>query len=118
MWLMLSDAFLSIVSKDCKPDELLVRARRKGDIQKVFPQAKVVRMPHADYLFRAVVKREAVMHALSVEVAGIRYPNFKDAVADGPLHNAYLRVWSAMQAIQPKRRQRRGFLQADFMDLG
>ena len=43
MWIMLSDCFLSIVSKDCGPAELLVRARRAGDIEKVFPNAKVTR---------------------------------------------------------------------------
>jgi len=37
MWLMFSDCFLSVVSKDCGPAELLVRARREGDIEKVFP---------------------------------------------------------------------------------
>ena len=41
MWIMLSDAFFSIVSKNCGPDELMVRARRKGDIEKAFPGAKV-----------------------------------------------------------------------------
>ena len=43
MWIMHSDCFLSIVSKDCGPTELLVRARRNGDIEKVFPSAKVIR---------------------------------------------------------------------------
>ena len=43
MWIMHSDCFLSIVSKGCGPTELLVRARRNGDIEKVFPSAKVTR---------------------------------------------------------------------------
>ena len=36
MWIMMSDCFLSIVRKDCSPGQLLVRARREGDIEKVF----------------------------------------------------------------------------------
>ena len=32
MWICLNNAFLSVVSKDCRPDELLVRARRKGEL--------------------------------------------------------------------------------------
>ena len=37
MCLCLSDGFLSIVAKDCADDELLVRARRHGDIERTFP---------------------------------------------------------------------------------
>lgn len=96
MWLMLSDSFLSIVAKDCARDELLVRARRRGDIERVFPKARVVRTPKADYLFRAVVKRSAVKKALAGEVGRISYDNFKDSVADKRLHDAYLRVWTAL----------------------
>jgi hypothetical protein len=103
MWIFLNDAFLSIVSKDCARDELLVRARRKGDVEKIFPGARVVRNEEADYLFRAVVKRSEVAKALRGEVQRITYPNFKDSVADDALHNAYLRVWAAMLQLQPVR---------------
>jgi len=41
MWIMTNNSYLSIVSKDCGPAELLVRARRAGDIERVFPDAKV-----------------------------------------------------------------------------
>lgn len=105
MWLCLSDAFLSIVSKDCARDELLVRSRRKGDIEKIFPRAKVTRTPLADYMYRAVVKRDEVGKALVGEVARITYGNFKDSVADDALHNAYLRVWTTMVSLQPAKSQ-------------
>ena len=36
MWIMTNNSYLSIVSKDCGPAALLVRARRAGDIEKVF----------------------------------------------------------------------------------
>ena len=97
----MNDAFLSIVSKDCARDELLVRARRKGDIEKIFPSAKVVRTPKGDYLFRAVIKRTEIAAALDGEVRRITYGNFKDSVKDDALHNAYLRVWTAMASVQP-----------------
>lgn len=96
MWVMLSDCFLSIVSKDCARDELLVRARRHGDIEKIFPEAKVLRTPKADYLFRAIVKRSVVKKALAGEVGRISYDNFKDSVTDKRLHDAYLRVWTSL----------------------
>lgn len=101
MWVCLNDAFLSIVSKDCPRDSLLVRARRKGDLEKIFPGAKVTVSRTTDYRFRAVVKRNAVADALRGEVSRITYDNFKDSVTDKKLHSAYLRVWTAMADLQP-----------------
>ena len=106
MWIMLNDAFLSLVSKDCPRDSLLVRARRKGDIERIFPDAKVTRTPDADYLFRAVVKRTEIASALAGEVRRVNYDNFKDSVRNRKLHDAYLRVWTAMSSLQPWRKLR------------
>ena len=100
MWILLNDCFFSIVAKDCARDELLVRARRKGDIQKVFPKAKVKRDEKADYLFRARIKKAAVVEALKGEVDRITYGNFKSSVTDPKLHGAYMRVWSALGPLQ------------------
>lgn len=102
MWLMLNDAFLSFVSKDCKPDELLVRARRPGDIEKIFDKAKVTEYDKSDYQFRAVVKRTAVEEALVGEVKRVVYNNFKNSVRDNDLHHAYHDVWTTMAKLQPK----------------
>ena len=100
MWIMHSDCFLSIVSKDCGPTELLVRARRNGDIEKVFPSAKVIKDAGTDYLYRAVIPRDAVKQALALMVDQIDYPNFKDSVEDRSLHAAYVGVWCAMAGLQ------------------
>src|SRR6516162_978255 len=48
MWIMTNNSYLSVVSKDCGPAELLVRARRAGDIERVFPDAKVTRNTNSD----------------------------------------------------------------------
>lgn len=102
---MLNDAFLSIVAKDCARDELLVRARRKGDIEKIFPKAAVRRDTKTDYLFRAVIKRLEVERAVMGEIRRITYPNFKDSVPkeERALHDAYARVWGTMATLQPTR---------------
>lgn len=103
MWLMLNDAFLSFVSKDCKPKvELLVRARRPGDIEKVFPKAKVTEYDKSDYQFRAVVTTADVKTAMASEVDRIVYNNFKNSVRDHDLHDAYNQVWTTMARLQPK----------------
>lgn len=100
MWICLNDAFLSIVAKDCPPDHLLVRARRAGDIERVFPGVSVRESRHTDYRWRAAVPRQRVAEAIAQRLLAIDYDNFKDSVADGALHDAYARVWSAMYALQ------------------
>jgi hypothetical protein len=101
MWIMLSDCFLSIVSKDCQPDELVVRARRPGDIEQVFPGVKVRRDTKADYLYRAVIPRMDIALRIAERIDDINYPNFKDSVTDDALHRAYMQVWFAMVELQP-----------------
>jgi hypothetical protein len=101
MWLCLNSAFLSVVHKDCAADELLVRARRAGDIRRVFPKAKVQKTPHNDYLYRAVVKREQVTAALAKAVEELNYSNFKASTKERDLHDAYSRVWHVLGDLQP-----------------
>lgn len=113
MWICLNDAFLSLVCKGCARDELLVRARRKGDIDKIFPGVKVTANAKTDYRFRAIVKRTEIAAALEGEVRRITYENFKDAVGNDRLHDAYLKVWSAMADLQPKRRGEFRFMELE-----
>jgi hypothetical protein len=101
MWLSFNNAFLSVVHKDCADDELLVRARRQGDIERVFPGVQVRKTPNNDYLFRAVVKRERVAAALAKLVGELNYDNFKNSVREPDLHRAYGRVWHVMSDVQP-----------------
>ena len=110
MWLCLNDAFLSIVQKDCPAGSLLVRARRPGDIEKVFGRdVKVKRSTDSDYLFRAIVPIEQVKMAMERAVEDISYENFKDCVKDHTLHLAYARVWSTMAGLQNPRPYSTGF---------
>lgn len=104
MWICLNDAFVSIVSKDCPPDCLLVRARRKGDIERVFPDAKVRTSMNTDYRYRAVVPRSVIAQALVDRVLDLDYSNFKASVEDDDLHDAYARVWGVMYGLQVARR--------------
>ncbi len=100
MWICLNNSFLSIVRKDCRPDELLVRARRNGDIEKAFPGAKVEKTPFADYLYRAVVPETDVQQGLAAAVTRIDYPNFKNSVKGSIIHQAYAKVWGVMYGLQ------------------
>lgn len=100
MWLCFKDAFLSIVAKECAPDELLVRARVKGHIEAVFPNAKVIRKPGGDYLWRACVKRSEIAKVLSERFMEYSAPNFKASVQDDDLHHAYNQIWQVMADLQ------------------
>lgn len=116
MWICLNKSFLSIVepsrSEVPQLDKLLVRARRPGDIEAVFPNVKVTKTPERDYLFRALIPREAVAEVIAHEVRSINYGNFKDSVRNRPLHDAFAAVWGIMSRLQPTRpysgRSRRG----------
>lgn len=101
MWLFLPDAFLSVVAKDCPADSLMVRARRPGDIERLFPAAMVTETLGHDYLFRAVVPRIEVARVLSDQLMAMDYPNFKDEVHDRRLHDACSKVWRVMADLQP-----------------
>lgn len=102
MWIFLSDAFLSVVWTDeCADDELLVRGRRPGDIESVFPKAKVTESTMTDYLYRAAVPRADVAGVLAGQVMKIDYANFKGSMRDDRFHAAAMKVWSAMAALQP-----------------
>jgi hypothetical protein len=100
MWLCFNDAYLSIVDKDCKRDEVMVRARRRGDIQRVFPDARVTEYTKSDYLFRAPIKRVDVIKAFIARIMGLDYSNFKDSVLEDDLHDAYMRIWYVMASLQ------------------
>ena len=100
MWIFLTDAFLSIVDKDGDGTTLLVRARRAGDIERVFPGAEVIEGAGTDYRYRARIDREDVAQRLAEQVRGIRYANFKATVKDSRRGEAYLDVWDVMRQAQ------------------
>ena len=101
MWIFTNEAFLSVVHKNCQPDELMVRARREGDIEAVFPNAKVKKTVGNDYLFRAVIKREEVARVVAKQLLELQYDNFKDSIRDDQLHRAASQVWGVMSKTQP-----------------
>jgi hypothetical protein len=80
---------------------LLVRARREGDIEQVFPGAQVEQTVGRDYMYRTVQPRDRVALQLAEQVRGIDYGNFKASVKDPELHRAYMGIWQTMADLQP-----------------
>lgn len=100
MWVFMSDAFLSIVAHRDKPGVMMVRARVKGDIERVFPGVKEKRTPAADYLYRAEIDRDHVSKVMAEQIDAVDYDNFKNSVDDHERHMAYSGVWSQMLRLQ------------------
>ena len=110
MWISTNKGFLSIVRPSAMrlhnhPARLLVRARRKGDIEAafrdLFPELMVERTPARDYLFRALIPADIVAQMVAKQIINIDYNNFKNSVQDKKLHDAYAAVWHIMAKLQP-----------------
>lgn len=101
MWLCGSDFFLSVVMPaQVSGNLLLVRGRREGDIESLFPKAKVNKTIGRDYLFRAFISRSEVAAVIASQIEKIDYDNFKNSVRDNQLHDAYMKMWQAMSDVQ------------------
>lgn len=101
MWICGSDYFLSVVDDGQVDGCLVVRARRKGDIEKIFPDADVKTLRGRDYQFRAHIEQETVAQAIHNQVMNIDYDNFKNSVEDDKLHDAYAGFWQLHSKLQP-----------------
>ena len=105
MWIFTDTSFVSIVrpkNGKGRKDSLVVRGRVKGDIEALFPKAKVRVTPTRDYLYRALVSRKAAAEVLAKKIRDIDYNNYKDAITDKAedRHDAYLSVWWELMNLQ------------------
>lgn len=100
MWIMSPRSFVSIVRKDCPPDHLLVRSRRRQDLEALFPDAQIIEGAGTDYQFRAAIPQADVVSVISRELIEMDYANHKGATKDDALHSAYSAVWSVMARLQ------------------
>jgi len=100
MWLFTSKSFISVVQKPGDTDMLTVRARIKGDIENVFPDAKVEVNKGTDYKYRAKLPRQVVATVMHDQIMALNYSNFKNTVKEKKRLSAYMNVWSAMHGAQ------------------
>jgi inorganic pyrophosphatase len=104
MWLFTNNAFVSVVADRENPQtgDLLVRARAKGHINSLWPDAKVFSVANSDYAYRAWVSRNDFKEALLNQVDNLNYTNFKNSIRDKGYHDAALDVWDAMYSYQSR----------------
>ena len=104
MWLMTTRGFYSVVEHRDDADRLIVRARCRGDIEALagLVSGMPVELASADYAWRVEVTRSEWQAAMQVLVGEIAYPNFKSAIVDRDHHEAYMRVWSVLLALDDR----------------
>ena len=100
MWIQFNNAFLSIVENRENTTELLVRARVKGDIEKVFPEADVFEDNNADYKYRAFISKVIVAEKIMLKVTEINYDNFKNSVKEIERKKVYGNIWAELRKFQ------------------
>lgn len=100
MWIFLNDGFFSIVEDKINPAHLVVRARKSGDLERVFntPPKNIIKLPHRDYMYRTYMARHDVSEILAKRILDINYPNFKDSIShdEADRKHAYSGVWGEM----------------------
>lgn len=103
MWVCLNDAFLSIVEDTENKNQLVIRARRREHLEKVFPEKEIVKLKDRDYKYRVFADRVDVAMVIAKRVLNINYANFKNSVEDKDLKDAYKDVWGTMYGLQVDR---------------
>ena len=92
MWIQFNNAFLSILENRDNKLELLVRARIKGDIEKIFPEAEVFKDDSADYKYRLFISKATIATRMMLKMTEINYDNFKNSVNEIESKNVYSNV--------------------------
>jgi hypothetical protein len=100
MWIFTRKSFVSVVAHDTEENLLHVRARFRGDIEELFPEADVAETPKRDYRFRTSLPRERVIDLIAIQIRQIDYTTFKDNVHDPERRDAYIQVWTEMWKAQ------------------
>jgi hypothetical protein len=100
MYVFLPDAFISVEEHPEESRLVCVRARIRGDIDRLFPEADIAETIDRDYRFAASLPKERVAQVVSLRVAKMNYSNFFDSIQDEDRRQAYIQVWGAMYEEQ------------------
>ena len=108
MWVMTAKGgFYSAIRKpDMPKDQIMVRARRKDDLERLLNAigdvSDIISTPNADYAFRVIIPVESWAGYLYNSAREIDYSNFKDASCKGDhsRHKAYIHCWGALLGLQ------------------
>lgn len=115
MWIFTTKGFFSVVQQENDPDQVLIRARVRKDIQSLkrlfdalgLKTGRIIVNPRFDYKYRFTAGRKDWIVVMTRLMLDLDYRNFKDAVfkrdsREGRYgrHEAYSRVWEVMRNLQ------------------
>ena len=100
MWFCFNDGFCSAVQDRNSPNGLVVRARRRKDIENIFPDKEIIVGGSTDYNYRVYCSKKEFADIVNDSIMNINYPNFKDSVMDDDLHNLYGKFWTLHYSYQ------------------
>ena len=105
MWLFTKDSFVSVVQHREHPNDVLVRARVKNHLTRLFPDAvkQIQRDDEADYRWRLLASKQEFAKVVSDYVMqSLDYDNFKAAQnTDDPAWTRFLHaVWTEGVRLQ------------------
>jgi hypothetical protein len=105
MWLFTKNSFVSIVQHRERPDDVLVRARAKRHLERLFPhKVEEIYADHdADYTYRLLISKHELADVISAHILErLDYDNFKAAQEkDDPAWKYFLNaVWAEGLKLQ------------------
>ncbi|MEZ0325846.1 MAG: hypothetical protein ACAH95_08055 [Fimbriimonas sp.] len=100
MWLFLPDAFISVTEHETERRLVCVRARVRGDLERLFPEADIAETVDRDYRFATSLPKDRVAQVISLRISKLNYPSFFEAITDEDRKQAYIQVWGAMYEEQ------------------
>lgn len=87
MWIYLNNAVISVVERKDHQNELLVRSRYKGHLEKIFPEVVLSEMEEgifvdelADYQYRIYIDKGVFSRLVADGVAAIDYSSYQKSV--------------------------------------
>lgn len=105
MWLFTKNSFVSVVQHRERPDDVLVRARVKKHLTRLFPEKakEIFQDAKADYHWRLILSKQELAARISAYILqSLDYDNFKAAQeADDPAWMRFLHaVWGEGLRLQ------------------
>lgn len=111
MWIVMNDAFLSIIENEKNENQYVVRARKRQDLVNVFPEhsSNVIETLDSDYRYRLFLERTYVSDVIFNRINSIDYPNFKNSVKETWRKIAYTKIWRIMHNEQDGDKWQNGY---------
>ena len=106
MWIMTTDGFFSAVQNKDDPKTVLIRARRRDDLERlnkyIMGDNKIMEWAGADYPYRIIIKKSIWADYVSNKALNISYSNFKATipVGDYSREKAYHECWVSLMGLE------------------